>query len=34
MRLRAIRSFGPTLWGIVTFLVVLAATAPWIPVSS
>src|SRR3989442_10551470 len=32
MRLRTIRSFGPTLWGLVTFLIVLAATAPWIPV--
>src|SRR2546422_5768681 len=32
MRLRGIRSFGPTLWGIALFLVVLAGTAPWIPV--
>src|SRR5438128_12344199 len=32
MRLPAIRSFGPTLWGIGLFLVVLAGTAPWIPV--
>jgi len=32
MRLPRIRPFGPTLWGIVTFLIILAATAPWIPV--
>src|SRR3989442_6502990 len=32
MRLPAIRSFGPTLWGIGLFLIVLAGTAPWIPV--
>ncbi len=31
MRLPAIRSFGPTLWGIGVFLIVLAGTAPWIP---
>jgi len=32
MRLPAIRSFGPTLWGIGLFLIVLAGTAPWIPI--
>src|ERR1700704_4447896 len=32
MRLAAIRSVGPTLWGIGLFLIILAGLAPWIPV--
>jgi branched-chain amino acid transport system permease protein len=32
MRLSAIRSVGPTLWGIGLFLVILAGLAPWTPV--
>ena len=32
MRLPAIRSFGPTVWGIGLFLILLAGSAPWVPV--
>src|SRR5438132_1942079 len=31
MRLPALRSFGPTIWGIELFIVVLAGIARWIP---
>jgi branched-chain amino acid transport system permease protein len=32
MRFPALRSFGPTIWGIGIFLALLAGFAPWIPV--
>src|SRR5207302_7936201 len=32
MKLPAFRSPGPTLWGIGVFLIILAVSAPWIPV--
>src|SRR5437899_3038054 len=31
MRLPALRSFGPTIWGIELFIIVLAGIARWIP---